>query len=47
MLTLLKYTTLPLIKRQQESKTILISDRADFKVRKMIKDKESHYIIIK
>lgn len=26
---------------------ILISDRADFKVRKIIRDKEGHYIMIK
>ena len=27
--------------------TILISDRADFKVRKVIRDKEGHYIRMK
>lgn len=41
----MKCTTLTLIKTA--GITILISDRADFKIRKLIKDKESHYVIIK
>jgi hypothetical protein len=41
-------SALPKRKRKKESKiTILISDRADFRSRKVIKNKEDHYIIIK
>ena len=34
-------------KQRKATVAILISDRADFKVRKVIRNKEGHYIMIK
>lgn len=41
-----KSTMLTLIKRKTRL-SILISDRADFKAREVIRDKEEHYMMIR